>query len=134
MFLAWNEIKKNKLRFILIIGILMLVSYLVFFLSGLATGLQNLNRESVDKWEATGIVLTEESDKSLGQSSIIFGDSLNVGINDIAVLGQINAIASNGTTKQKVAIFGINKDQFIMPNVVEGKEFSAKTKSLQAIR
>ncbi|WP_313894247.1 ABC transporter permease [Psychrobacillus sp.] len=126
MFLAWNEIKKNKLRFILIIGILMLVSYLVFFLSGLATGLQNLNRESVDKWEANGIILTEESDKSLGQSSIILGDALNVGTNDIAVLGQINAIASNGSTKQSVAIFGIKKDQFIMPNVIEGKEFSAK--------
>lgn len=126
MFLAWNEIKKNKLRFILIIGILMLVSYLVFFLSGLATGLQNLNRESVDKWEATGIILTEESDKSLGQSSIILGDSLNVGTDDIAVLAQMNAIASNGSTKQNVAIFGINIDQFIMPNVVEGKEFAAK--------
>ena len=44
MFLAWNEIKKNKFRFILITGVLMLVAYLVFFLSGLATGLANLNR------------------------------------------------------------------------------------------
>ena len=68
MFLAWNEIKKNKLRFILITGVLMLVAYLVFFLSGLATGLANLNRESVDKWDATGIILTEDSDKSLYQS------------------------------------------------------------------
>ena len=44
MFLAWNEIEKNKLRFTLIIGVLMLVSYLVFFLSGLANGLENMNR------------------------------------------------------------------------------------------
>ena len=42
MFLALNEIKRNKLRFTLIVGGLMLVSYLVFFLSGLATGLENL--------------------------------------------------------------------------------------------
>ena len=55
MFLAWNEIKKNKLRFTLIVGVLMLVSYLVFFLSGLATGLASLNREAVDKWDATAM-------------------------------------------------------------------------------
>ena len=58
MFLAWNEMKKNKLRFTLIVGVLMLVSYLVFFLSGLATGLASLNREAVDKWDATAVVLT----------------------------------------------------------------------------
>ena len=71
MFLAWNEIKKNKLRFALITGVLMLVSYLVFFLSGLATGLMDMNRESVDKWDATAIILTVESDKSLYQSSML---------------------------------------------------------------
>ena len=71
MFLAWNEIKKNKLRFTLIIGVLMLVSYLVFFLSGLANWLgKDMNRESVDKWKATSIILTEESDKSIYQSSM----------------------------------------------------------------
>ena len=36
----------------------MLVSYLVFF-SGLATGLADLNREAVDNWEASTIILTE---------------------------------------------------------------------------
>ena len=61
MFLAWNEIKNNKLRFILIIGVLTLVSYLVFLLSGLANGLENLNKEAIDKWEGDGIILTEES-------------------------------------------------------------------------
>ena len=57
MFLAWQEIKKNKLRFTLITGILMLVSYLLFFLSGLATGLADLNREAVDKWKASAIII-----------------------------------------------------------------------------
>lgn len=123
MFLAWNEIKKNKLRFTLIIGVLMLVSYLVFFLSGLAKGLENMNRESVDKWEATSIVLTEESDRSLSQSSMTFDDIGDVDAKEIAVIGQINAIASNDTGKKNVSIFGIRDDEFIMPNVIEGKAF-----------
>lgn len=125
MFLALNEIKKNKLRFTLIIGVLMLVSYLVFFLSGLATGLQNLNRESVDKWNATAIVLTEESDKSLFQSSFMLEDVKDLEAKEKAVLGQMNVVAGNGTEKSNVAIFGINKDEFIMPEVIEGDVFTS---------
>lgn len=124
MFLAWNEIKKNKLRFTLIIGVLMLVSYLVFFLSGLATGLQDLNRESVDKWNADAIVLTEESDQSLFQSSMELEDLDDITADETAVIGQVNAIAGNGEEKTNVSIFGINKDEFIMPKVTEGEAFS----------
>ncbi len=124
MFLALNEIKKNKLRFTLIIGVLMLVSYLVFFLSGLATGLENLNRESVDKWKATAIILTEESDKSMYQSSLTIDDANGIDAEEIAVIGQINAVAGNGDQKTNVSIFGINKDEFIMPKVTEGKAFT----------
>ncbi|MGL4523088.1 MAG: ABC transporter permease [Bacilli bacterium] len=123
MFLAWNEIKKNKLRFTLIIGILMLMSYLVFFLSGLANGLASLNREAIDKWEASGIILTEESDRSLGQSSMKVDDLKNIEAEDTAVIGSINAIASLDDKKINVAIFGIEKDEFIMPDVMEGKIF-----------
>ncbi|MBO0587145.1 ABC transporter permease [Sporosarcina sp. E16_8] len=123
MFLALNEIKKNKLRFTLIIGVLMLVSYLVFFLSGLATGLENLNRESVDKWKATAIILTEESDKSMYQSSLAIEDVNEIDAEEIAVIGQINAVAGNGDSKTNVSIFGINKDEFIMPKVTEGEVF-----------
>jgi putative ABC transport system permease protein len=126
MFLAWNEIKKNKLRFILIIGVLMLVSYLVFFLSGLANGLSSMNREAVDKWNASAIILTDESDKSLPQSSMTFDDIEKIDAKEIAVIGQLNATAGNGDQKNGVSIFGIEKDDFLMPNVVEGKPFSAE--------
>lgn len=124
MFLAWNEIKKNKLRFLLITGVLMLVSYLVFFLSGLASGLENLNREAVDKWQGDGIVLTSESDKSMPQSSMTLDDVDDLNADETAVIGQLNAIATSGDIKANVAIFGIEKDEFIMPDVTEGKEFA----------
>jgi len=123
MFLAWHEIQKNKLRFTLIMGVLILVSYLVFFLSGLANGLQDMNRGAIDKWDATAIVLTEESDKSLSQSSMMLADVEAVDANEIAVIGQINAIATNGEGKKNVSIFGINQDEFIMPAVTEGQAF-----------
>ena len=124
MFLAWNEIVKNKLRFTLIIGVLMLVAYLVFFLSGLASGLASLNREAVDKWDADAIVLTEESDQSLTQSSFAIDAVDSVDADETAVLGQLNAIAQTGDQKANISIFGINSDEFIMPNVTEGEKFT----------
>ncbi|WP_428910247.1 ABC transporter permease [Niallia sp. Krafla_26] len=123
MFLAWNEIKKNKLRFALITGILMLVSYLVFFLSGLATGLANLNREAVDKWDASAIILTEESDKNLYQSFMSTDQLKDITAQETAVIGQLNAIANNGDQKQNISLFGIHKEEFLMPNVTEGRAF-----------
>lgn len=124
MFLAWNEIQKNKLRFTLITGVLMLVSYLVFFLSGLATGLKDMNRESVDKWDATGIILTAESDLSLYQSSMTLSDVLDIEAKEIATISQMNAIAASGEEKTNVSIFGIHLDEFIMPIPTEGEVFS----------
>ena len=47
MYLAWNEMRRNKLKFGLIIGVLVMISYLLFFLSGLASGLINMNRKAL---------------------------------------------------------------------------------------
>lgn len=117
MFLAWNEIQKNKLRFTLIIGVLMLVAYLVFFLSGLANGLASLNREAVDKWDANAVVVTEESDKSLLQSSLSIDEVDAMEADETAILGQLSAIAQTGDQKGNVSIFGIDESEFLMPDV-----------------
>ncbi|WP_010529509.1 ABC transporter permease [Lentibacillus jeotgali] len=124
MFLAWKEIKYNKLRYTLITGVLVLVSYLVFFLSGLANGLEQLNREAVDKWNADGIILTEESDINLPRSNMKVDDFNGNGVEAYAALGQLNAIASVGERQSNVSIFGIKADEFIMPDVIEGEPFS----------
>lgn len=101
----------------------MLVSYLVFFLSGLATGLASLNREAVDKWNASAIILTEESDKSLYQSFMSINQLKDIKAKRTAVIGQLNMIASNGDNKQNISLFGIHKEEFLMPNVTEGRAF-----------
>lgn len=126
MFLAWNEIKQNKLRFILIIGVLMLVAYLVFFLSGLANGLQSMNREAVDKWDADAIVLTAESDKSLPQSNFIKSDLDELNVNKQAELSVLSAVAGKGDDKTNVIVFGIEEDSFLMPNITEGNMYEAE--------
>ncbi|RFA35631.1 peptide ABC transporter permease [Virgibacillus dokdonensis] len=123
MFLAWNEMKNNKLRFTLIVGVLLLVSYLVFLLSGLANGLEDMNKAAVDKWEAQGVILTEESDVNLPQSSLSLDDYDGEGAEEFASLAQISSIATSGDNKSNVALFGIHADEFIMPNIIEGETF-----------
>lgn len=132
MFLAWNEIQKNKLRFTLVIGVLMLVAYLVFFLSGLANGLASLNREAVDKWDANAIVVTEESDKSLLQSSLSTDEVDTIEADETAILGQLSAIAQTGEQKANVSIFGIEESEFIMPDVTEGEKFAGENEVIAA--
>lgn len=131
MFLAWNEIKKNKLRFSLVVGVLFLVAYLVFFLTGLANGLANLNREAVDKWDGDGILLTEDSDQSLPQSFLTVDEAESLDA-ETAVLGQLNTIVTSGDLKQGVAIFGIREDEFITPEVTEGDLFAADNEVVAA--
>lgn len=128
MFLAWNEIKFDKTRFALIIGVMALVSYLVLFLVGLAYGLGMENRTAVDKFAADAIVLTDESNTNINMS--MFGQGLadDVEADEIAVLGQApNVVRREGESgedaKIDVTFFGIKTDQFIMPDVVEGDVF-----------
>ncbi|HMR72418.1 MAG TPA: ABC transporter permease, partial [Candidatus Saccharibacteria bacterium] len=48
MFLALNEIIKEKARFVLILAVIILVSYLVFFLIALAYGLATSYTKAID--------------------------------------------------------------------------------------
>lgn len=129
MFLAWNEIKHSKTRFALIIGVMLLVSYLVFFLTGLAYGLAQDNRTSIDKWDADAIVLTDESNLNINMSMMPRGSIKDIKADEIASLGQTPGVVRKGKKscdceKINVFFYGINKEEFIMPEVIEGKEFS----------
>lgn len=128
MFLAWNEIKHSKTRFALIIGVMLLVSYLVFFLTGLAYGLAQDNRTSVDKWDADAIVLTDESNLNVNMSMMPRAWQDDIEADEVAALGQVPGVVRKGERssegeKINVNFYGINDDEFIMPEVVDGRAF-----------
>ncbi|SFH52080.1 ABC transporter permease [Pisciglobus halotolerans] len=129
MFLAWKEIKYEKTRFALIIGVMVLVSYLVYFLTGLAYGLAQANRTSVDKWDADAVVLTDESNSNINMSMMTLKEAEEVSADETALLGQTaGVVRKEGTTgeaaKINVTFFGIDPDEFIMPEVIEGEVFT----------
>ncbi|HDE0628397.1 TPA: FtsX-like permease family protein [Staphylococcus aureus] len=119
MFLAWNEIRRNKLKFGLIIGVLTMISYLLFLLSGLANGLINMNKEGIDKWQADAIVLNKDANQTVQQSVFNKKDIENE-YKKQATLKQTGEIVSNGHQKDNVLVFGVEKSSFLVPSLIEG--------------
>ncbi|MGQ3758953.1 ABC transporter permease [Staphylococcus aureus] len=119
MFLAWNEIRRNKLKFGLIIGVLTMISYLLFLLSGLANGLINMNKEGIDKWQADAIVLNKDANQTV-QQSVFNKKDIESKYKKQATLKQTGEIVSNGHQKDNVLVFGVEKSSFLVPSLIEG--------------
>lgn len=111
MFLAWNEIKRNKLKFSLIVGVLIMISYLLFLLSGLASGLMNMNREGIDKWGADAIVLNKDANQTVEQSAFNL-DKVENTYKQQTSLKQTGVIVSNGDSEENALLFGVKDDSF----------------------
>lgn len=126
MFLAINEMKHSKLRYALVIGVVFLIAYLVFFLTGLAYGLAQENRTAVDKWQADRILLSDEANGKLNMSMLTMDDYESVKAEDKAALAQFPGIVyQKGKKNQQidVSFFGIEADEFLTPNLVKGRMF-----------
>lgn len=126
MFLAINEMKHSKLRYALVIGVVFLIAYLVFFLTGLAYGLAQENRTAVDKWQADRILLSDEANGKLNMSMLTMDDYESVKAEDKAALAQFSGIVYQKGKKDQqinVSFFGIEADEFLAPNLVKGRMF-----------
>src|SRR5690606_21082660 len=91
MFLAINELLKEKTRFILIVLVIFLVSYLTFFLTALAYGLATSYTQGINKWSASGILLQKDANNNVGRSLITEKEYEKFISQDTALLGVGNA-------------------------------------------
>lgn len=128
MFLGLEEMKYFKLRYTLVVGVIVLVAYVAFMLSGLANGLAQGVRQGVDQWKATSIVLSEDANKSLTASSLVMDDVNHVEAKEKAALGQYSgALNKAGATKESdkinISLFGITENSVIKPDLIEGRYF-----------
>ena len=128
MFLALKEIMHSKFRYFLVIGLLFLISYLVFFLTGLAFGLAQSNRTAIDKWDADNIVLADGVDNRLAMSQITEEEWDTVKADEQAIIAVQAMLFENDNVDESLSaqLFGINKDTFLAPNIIEGKMFQDK--------
>ena len=115
MFLAIKEIKREKLRYGLIILMIFLISYLIFVLSALATGLASENTQALESWDAQKVILNKNANVSMSQSFLTKNDLKRASLSkDEALLGQIPVVVKKAGRPQISAQFiGVKKQQFI---------------------
>ena len=126
MFLAWKEIKHSKAKFGLIMAVVVLVSYLVYFLTSLAYGLASSYTNGVTKWQADEIVLTVDSNNNVMMSFMreVDYNAIDVGDGEKAKLGLFPAVIKDADltnqedTRQEIYVFGIEDSSFIAPKEV----------------
>jgi putative ABC transport system permease protein len=131
MFLALRELLKEKARFVLIGFVIVLVSYLVFFLTALAYGLATSYTQGIDKWGASGIIMEESANDTLARSLLDEKDYKNLIGDDATVLGVATSTVE-AEQAEDVAIFGIETDEFLLPNITEGRPIAKPTEIVVA--
>lgn len=70
MNLAWKDIKKNKIRFLILGSIIFLVSFLTFIISGLANGLSQDNAPFIKDLPKGQFYMTDDADDTFSLSKI----------------------------------------------------------------
>ncbi|MFD1126481.1 ABC transporter permease [Lentilactobacillus raoultii] len=119
MYLALKEIRHEKLRYALIVAMIVLITYLIFILSGLATGLAGENTQAVKSWHAKSIVLNRDADVNLSQSTLTNKEVKRAKLTkNQAVIGQASMVVKHHQRKKESASFiGLNKSQYIAKNL-----------------
>lgn len=129
MFLAIRELKHAKLRFIMIGMILVLISWLVFILSGLGNGLSSLSAATFKNMDADYVVFEEGSRHSMLRSVISEDLTEDLksqeNVKDVAPMGSRTVVvlkenAKSDDEKIDVSLLGINPGSFLEPEVIEG--------------
>lgn len=126
MYLAWKELKKNKGKYSLITSILVMLIFMVLFLTGLANGLSRATSALIEDADAMYYIVSEDSDGLITRSNITIEqwEQIKAQYGD-----QVTAINLSRMTMQKqkeenkldITYLAINPQGFMMPAVVEGE-------------
>ncbi|WP_458463834.1 ABC transporter permease [Paenibacillus sp.] len=134
MYLAIREMRYAKGRYALIATIMVLVSFLVLFVTGLAQGLAYDNAASIKNMAATHFVLEQDSNHRFTRSQVD-QEQLNearsvVGQENAEPLGvKMTTVSPTGDTKKiDVTLFMVNPEGWLAPTVTEGSPITDQTK------
>lgn len=127
MFLALKEMNYSKLKHTLIVGIIVLISYAVFMLSGLANGLANEFKQAIVDWNSETIVLSGDSNKNLAASQLSLKNLKDVSTDSSkAPLSIYSGAVDSQKEKLNVTLFGTTSNAFLLPKLTKGNIFKQK--------
>ncbi len=132
MFLALRELRFARARFGLMGGVVALIAVLMVLLSGLSSGLVNDGVSGLKSMPATAFAFNEgtKTDNAFSRSVVDPGQAEawadQPGVEEAALMGtaMMNGTTENGT-QVDLALFGIESDSFLAPQVGEGRSIGA---------
>ncbi len=122
MFLAWKEFIFNKKKFSLIISLIVLITYLVYFLVSLAYGLATSYTYGLEKINSDVIILHADANDNAMMSMLsnddfdfvqTSGEKEKLGLFPAVVLNE--DIDKKETSKLEVFVFGVDNLSFFLP-------------------
>ncbi|MDF2486380.1 MAG: Heme efflux system permease HrtB [Herbinix sp.] len=126
MKLAWKELKYSKTKYILIESIIILMIFMVIFLSGLANGLARAVSASIENADAKYFVINEDAENLITISGMPIDTLEQVSEATKGPVTQLdiqrmNLTTAGSETKLDVTYFAIDPDSFLAPEPSEGQ-------------
>ncbi|WP_379152702.1 ABC transporter permease [Paenibacillus sp. sgz5001063] len=133
MFLALREMRHSKARYSLIMVIMLLVSFLVLFVTGLARGLAYANISAVENMSANYFVVQKDADHTfrrsqLGEGELAAARSVAGEQNASPLAVQMSTItAAEADIKADITFFAVDMDGMLAPKAVQGSGITNET-------
>ncbi len=129
MFLAMKDLKYNKSRYFLVVSMLILLTFMVLFLSGLANGLSLATSASIKNAQANHYIVSDDADSIITRS--VLTEKQFQEVNDMTSsevtpinLMRMNMYKKDSPEKIDVTYLAVDKDSFMMPSIIDGSEIS----------
>ncbi|BCJ98718.1 ABC transporter permease [Anaerocolumna chitinilytica] len=135
MKLAWKEIKYNWKKYLFIEILLVLMIFMVMFLSGLANGLARAVSAGIENMNAANFVLSSDAEDLITVSNIS-EDTLTqvkeaaVGQTATLDIQRMNVNIKGKTEKLDITYFAINPDEFLNPEVIKGDKLTTTANTI----
>jgi putative ABC transport system permease protein len=129
-YLAFKEVIRNKGRYLLIAGIVALITVLVLFIAALSEGLAAANREYIEKLNGELLVFQEGTELSTAASRIGRSEINAIrrveGVADLGQVGFASAklVEADGTAEIDVSLIGIEPGRPGSPPAREGADIT----------
>lgn len=129
MKLAWKELLYNKKKYILIELIIVLLMFMVLFLSGLVNGLGRAVSSGIDSMDGKYFIISDSAEDIITVSNIkeelyeYVNESLN---GDVATLDIQRMYLQKAGSEEKINVtyFAIEPGKFLEPELMEGKSLA----------
>ncbi len=138
MKLAWKELKYSKTKYLLIESILILMIFMVIFLSGLANGLARAVSASIENTDAKYFVISEDAENLIaisGMSTDVLEQVSELTKDPVTPLDiqRMNLRTEGSDAKLDVTYFALDPDSFLAPKLSEGQLFTASASELTVV-